>query len=129
NECRGNEQIVPLFFLPNVNELFVYRENGRIGISNKVKSPLRQIELSNTIDELSLEHDRLKIIRQVWYHIAKSRLYSIDEVRIANSDNILRSNILMDCGVPFCIVKRVIQPIYWSLLCDYYWFFRYFSES
>ena len=129
NECRGNEQIVPLFFLPNVNELFVYRENGRIGISNKVKSPLRQIELSNTIDELVLEHERLNIIRQVWCLIAKSHLYCIDDVKTAISDDTLRSNILADCGVPARIEKRVRQPIYWSLLCDYYWFYRYFYNS
>ena len=129
NECRGNEQIVPLFFLPNVNELFVYREKGRIGISNKVKSPLRQIELSNTIDELVLEHERLNIIRQVWCLIAKNHLYCIDDVKTAISDDTLRSNILADCGVPARIEKRVRQPIYWSLLFDYYWFYRYFSNS
>ncbi len=129
NEFRGNKQIVPLFFISNVNDLIVYKEDGRIGISNKVKSPMRQIELSNTIDELFLEHERLKIIRQVWCLIAKSHLYGIDEVKTAISDDTLRRIILADCGVPAHIEKRVRQPIYWSLLYDYYWFYRYFSNS
>lgn len=129
NERRGNKQIVPLFFLSNVKELIVYKEDGRIEISNKVKSILRQIELSNTIDELVLDHERLIIIRQVWCLIAKSHLYGIDEVKIAISDDTLRRNILADCGVPARIEKRVRQPIYWSLLYDYYWFYRYFSNS
>lgn len=126
NEFRGNKRIVPIFFLPNVNELFVYKDDGSIGISNKVKSPLRQIELSDTIDALALEHNRLQIIRQVWYFIAKSHLYGINEVKAAISDEVLRRDILAVCGVPFSIAKRVNQSIYWSLLCDYYWFYRYF---
>lgn len=127
NECRGNKQIVPLFFLPNVKELFVYKDDGSIGISKRVKSPLRQTELSNTIDALALEHDRLKIIRQVWWYIARSHLYGIDEVKSAIDDDSLRRNILADSGVPFNVGKRVNHTIYWSLLCDYYWFYRYFT--
>lgn len=129
NERRGNKQIVPLFFLPNVNELFVYREDGGIGVSNKVKSPLRQIELSNTIDELALEHERLQIIRQIWYYITKNHRYGIEEVKSAISDDTLRQNMLADCGVPVRIAKRVKQPIYWSLLYEYFWFYRYFSNG
>jgi len=128
NEYRGNRQIVPIFFLPNVDDLFVYKDNGSISISKKVRSPLRQIELSDTIDALNLEHERLQIIRQVWCHIAKSHLYSIGEVRSAIHDDALRKNILADCGVPARIEKRVKQPIYWSLLCDYFWFYKYFSQ-
>lgn len=128
NEHRGNRQIVPIFFLPNVGDLFVYKDNGSISISKTVRSPLRQIELSDTIDALNLEHERLQIIRQVWYHIAKSRLYGIDEVRSAIHYAVLRTNILADCGVPARIEKRVKQPIYWSLLCDYFWFYKYFSK-
>lgn len=128
NEHRGNKKIVPLFFISNINELIVYKEDGRIGISNKVKSSLRQIELSNTIDELKLDHDRLIIIRHVWRLIAESHLYGIDEIKTAISNDTLRRNILADCGVPIHIAKRVRRPIYWSLLYDYYWFYRYFSN-
>ena len=56
-------------------------------------------------------------------------MYGIDEVKAAISDDTLRSNILADCGVPVRIEKRVRQPIYWLLLCDYYWFYRYFTNS
>lgn len=129
NERRGNKQIVPIFFLPNVSELFVYKDDGSIGISKKVKSPLRQIELSDTIDALALEHERLQIIRQVWYHIANSHQYAIDDVRLAIHNATLRNSILADCGVPLRIEERVNNPIYWSLLCDYYWFYKYFHNS
>lgn len=128
NEHRGNTKIVPLFFIPNVNDLFVYKDNGSIGISKKVKSPQCQIELSNTIDALALEHEHLKNIRKVWCYIAKNHQYSVDEVQSAIHDDALRINILADCGVPVNIGKRVNHPIYWSLLCDYYWFYRYFSQ-
>lgn len=127
NEHRGKTKIVPIFFFPNVSDLFVYKDDGSIGISKRVKSPLFQAELSNTIDALALEHDRLQIIRQVWYYIAKSHLYDIDEVRSAIYDDSLRKNILADSGVPFNVEKRINHSIYWSLLCDYFWFYRYFS--
>ena len=105
----------------------MYKDDGSIGISKRVKSPLFQAELSNTIDALALEHDRLQIIRQVWYYIAKSHLYDIDEVKSAIYDDSLRKNILADSGVPFNVEKRINHSIYWSLLCDYFWFYRYFS--
>ena len=129
NEHRGNKQIVPIFFIPNISDLFVYKNDGSIGISKKVKSLQRQLELFETIEALALENERLQIIRQVWYCIAKSHMYGIDEVKAAISDNTLRINILADCGVPVRIEKRVRQPIYWLLLCDYYWFYRYFTNS
>lgn len=127
NEHRGNKQIVPIFFLPDVHELFVYKDDGTIGVSKKVKSPLRQKELSDTIDALALEHDRLHIIRQVWCLIAKSN-YSIEDVKSAMCDPVLRREILADCGISTLIGRRVEQPIYWSLLCDYYWFYGYFVK-
>ena len=129
NEHRGNKQIVPIFYIPNVSDLFVYKNDGSIGISKKVKSLQRQLELFETIEALALENERLQIIRQVWYCIAKSHMYGIDEVKAAISDDTLRINILADCGVPVRIEKRVRQPIYWLLLCDYYWFYRYFTNS
>ena len=129
NEHRGNEQIVPIFFLSDISELIVYKNDGSIGISIKnVRSPRRQKELSDTIDTLALEHERLQIIRQVWYYIANSHLYGIADVKSAINNSDLRSNILADCGVPAKNEKRINQPIYWSLLCDYYWFYRYFSQ-
>ena len=119
--------IVPLFFIPNINDLIIYNKNGTIGISKIVKSSQRQIELSNTIEDLALEHERLRIIRQAWYHIATSRIYNIEEVKAAISDEPLRQNIMMDSGIPLNIVNRIKHPIYWSLLCEYFWFYKHFT--
>ena len=127
NEHRGNKLIVPLFFIPNINDLIIYNKNGTIGISKIVKSSQRQIELSNTIEDLALEHERLRIIRQAWYHIATSRIYNIEEVKAAISDEPLRQNIMMDSGIPLDIVNRIKHPIYWSLLCEYFWFYKHFT--
>ena len=129
NEHRGDKQIIPFFFFPDASNLFVYKGDGSICISKKVKSSLRQIELSDTIDALALEHERLKIIRQVWFHIANSHIYGIKDVRDAISNITLRNNILADSGVPARIEKRIKQPVYWSLLCDYFWFYKYFSTQ
>lgn len=129
NEHRGDKQIVPLFFLPDVKDLIEYKHDGTISISENVKSPLRQIELSDTIDALALEHERLQIIRQVWYFIAFSDLYKIEQVKNAISDKDLRVQILADCGIPMHLAKRVDSALYWSLLCEYYWFFNYFRRE
>lgn len=67
-----------------------------------------------------MEHERLRIIRQAWYHIATSRIYNIEEVKAAISDEPLRQNIMMDSGIPLDIVNRIKHPIYWSLLCEYF---------
>ena len=61
-----------------------------------------------------MEHERLRIIRQAWYHIATSRIYNIEEVKAAISDEPLRQNIMMDSGIPLDIVNRIKHPIYWS---------------
>lgn len=126
NEHRSNKLIVPLFFISDINRLIVYNRDGSIGLSSSVKSPLRQIELSDTIDNLALEHERLRIIRQTWYYIAQSRIYDIEQVKAAVHDESLRRNIIADSGVPVRLVSRINHPIYWSLLCDYFWFYHYF---
>lgn len=128
NEHRGNERITPFFFIQNVQDLIVYNKDGSISISKMVKSPSYQVELSNTIDNLGLEHDRLRIIRKVWCLIAESRMYTIEKIKEATDDKDLRTDILADSGVPYDLEKRVNHPIYWSLLCDYYWFFNYFTN-
>ena len=129
NEYRGNKLIVPLFFFSNVEKLIEYKDDGRMSVSNNVRSPQRQIELSNTIEQLNLENEKLRIIRQVWCLIASSQLYHVADVRNAAQDNVMRTIILADCGVPVHLQKRVNQPIYWSLLCEYYWFYGYFADK
>lgn len=129
NEYRGNRLIVPLFFIPNINDIIIYHKDGAIGISQIIKSPLYQIELSNAIEGLALEHERLRIIRQTWYHIAASRMYDIEQVKVAINDKSLRQNIIMDSGIPLNIMNRINHPIYWSLLCEYFWFYRYFMQQ
>ena len=111
-----------------INDLIIYNKNGTIGISKIVKSSQRQIELSNTIEDLALEHERLRIIRQTWYHIATSSIYSVEQVKAAISDEPLRKNIMIDSGIPLNVVNRIKHPIYWSLLCEYFWFYEYFTQ-
>lgn len=106
----------------------MYKADGSIGISKKVISSSYQMELSNTIDALDLDCERLRIIRQVWFYIANTHLYNIQDVKNAIQNDELRRNILADCGVPIRIEKRVRKPLYWKLLSDYYWFYRYFSS-
>ena len=108
--------------------IYLYNKNGTIGISKIVKSSQRQIELSNTIEDLALEHERLRIIRQAWYHIAASSIYNVEQVKAATSDEPLRKNIMIDSGIPLNIVNRIKHPIYWSLLCEYFWFYKYFTQ-
>ena len=124
---RGNKHIIPFYFLPGASKLFDYKGDGIISISKKVNSPFLQIEFSDKIDALASEHERLQIIRQVWYYIASCR-YGIKEVRDAILDDTLRNNFLTDCGVPARNEKKIKQPISWFLLCDYYWFYKYFSK-
>lgn len=130
NEQRGNELIVPLFFIKNISELITYHRDGSIGISpHLVKSSSLQKMLSDTIDCLALEHSRLQIIRQAWYHIAVSCMYDVEQVRKACTDEALRQRIMMDSGIPLKLVNRISHPIYWSLLCEYFWFYKYFSKA
>lgn len=84
----------------------MYKDNGSIGISKEVKTPQRQIELSETIDALALEHERLRIIRQVWYHIANSHLYGIADVKSAIHHATLRNTIYWQIAVCLYVLKK-----------------------
>lgn len=128
NESRGNSRIVPLFFIPGIGDLIIYHRDGTIGISKVLTSPEQQKAFSESIDCLKLEHERLQIIRQVWFYIAASGLYNADHVKAAADDEVLRQEIMMDSGIPGRLAKRIKHPIYWSLLCDYFWFYSYFKN-
>lgn len=118
-----------MFFIPNINDIIIYHKNGTISISRIVKFSRYQIDLSNAIDNWALEHERLRIIRQTWYHIVASRMYDIEQVKAAINDKSLRQNIIMDSGIPLNIINRINHPIYRSLLCEYFWFYKYFLQK
>lgn len=129
NEARGSEQIVPLFFIPNIHQLVEYNDNGEIKLSMNAKQYLSHIDFYKTIEMLKLDCDRLSIIRRVWNIIAIARQYGIEQVKSAIYNPDLREEILAISGVPFDLAKRVNHHLYWKLLSEYYWFYLYYINK
>lgn len=130
NNHRGDKTILPVFYIRNIEKLISYDGEDGIILFN-TKSHSYQEQLSKTIDDLKLDHQRLQIIRRSWYRIARSGLYSIADVMEAKKEENLelRKNIILDSGIPISDYHRIVNPIYWSLLSEYYWFYKYFKKN
>ena len=117
NNKRGNDKIIPLFFLPRIHHILIYEEDGRLTYSD---------EYDTTIKSLNLDCDSLRAIRKVWARIRNNKI-SILEVENAEGDLELRKDIVVQLDLEQSEEKDIKHDRYWKLLIQFKWFYGYFG--
>lgn len=117
NNKRGNDKIIPLFFLPRIHTILVYEEDGRLSYTDEYEA---------TIKSLNLDCDALRLIRKVWARIRKNNI-KIKEVIAGEGDQEIRKNIVVLLDMERPEEKTILHILYWKLLIQFYWFYHYFN--
>lgn len=117
NNKRGNDKIIPLFFLPRIHTIIKYEEDGTL---------LYTDEYETTIKSLNLDCDSLRLIRKVWARIRKRNI-KVTEVKAGEHNEDIRKNILVILGIERVEEKKMLHILYWKLLIQFYWFYNYFN--
>lgn len=117
NNKRGNDKIIPLFFLPKIHTILKYEEDGSL---------LYTDEYETTIKSLNLNCDSLQLIRKVWARIRKKNI-KITEVEAAEHNQDIRKDILVVLDIERVEEKKMSHILYWKLLIQFYWFYHYFN--
>ena len=117
NNKRGNDKIIPLFFLPRIHYILKYEVDGRLTYSD---------EYDATIRSLSLNCDSLRIIRKVWARIRDNKI-TIPQVENAETDLNKRKDIIVQLDLEQSEEKDIKHDLYWKLLIQFKWFYGYFG--
>lgn len=119
NNFRGDKDIQPLVFRPNIHEEIKYYANGNVIWT---KDPEDE---KPTIVRLGLDCLELKTIRRIWYYLANHDM-AVDS---ANKNQVI-DDLLIKMGVPKDIQENNMQQMlmnfkqteYWNLLKKYTYF-------
>ncbi len=117
NNKRGNEKIIPLFFLPRIHYILIYEEDGRLTYEE---------EYDSTIKSLNLDCSSLRLIRKVWACLINNNI-KIADVKTAEKDKNLRKDIIVQLGLERSEESNIKNDLYWELLLQFYWFYGYFG--
>ncbi|NBK99891.1 MAG: hypothetical protein EOM50_18145 [Erysipelotrichia bacterium] len=118
NNFRGNNKIIPLFFIPRVVEIVRYEIDGTLTYFEKYDS---------TIKSLNLMHSTLIFMRKTWAKIVINKI-SLNQVNKALTDIEIRANIIDDIDINLSERKNLRIDLYWKLLIEYHWFYKYFQR-
>lgn len=118
NNFRGNDKIIPLFFMPAVAEIIYYEIDGTLTYIEKYHP---------TISSLNLMHPTLIFIRKVWAKIVINNI-SLSLVNKALTDNEARTDIIDDIDIDKSERNTLKADVYWKLLIEFYWFYGYFQR-
>lgn len=118
NNFRGNNKIIPLFFIPRAAEIIRYEIDGRLTYFENYGS---------TIKALNLMHPTLIFMRKIWAKIVINNI-SFSQVNMALTDKDIRINIIDDIDIGFSERKNLEINLYWKLLIEYNWFYGYFKK-
>lgn len=118
NNFRGNEKIIPLFFIPRVAEIISYEIDGTLTYIEKYHP---------TISSLNLMHPTLIFIRKVWAKIVINNI-SLSLVNKALIDDKVREEIIEDIDIDKSERNTLKAGVYWKLLIEFYWFYGYFQR-
>lgn len=119
NNFRGNEEIIPLFFIPRAAEIICYEIDGTLTYFEKYDS---------TIKLLNLNHCTLTLMRKVWARIVINNI-SLNSVNKALMDSEVRNDIIDDIDIEISERRKLKVDLYWKLLADFYWFYGYFQKK
>lgn len=119
NNFRENKKIIPFFFIPEITIEVGYRKDGTIDCPER---------LDDTVSILNLEHPSLVFIRKIWAKIVKAEV-SLKDVQTAKNDIQLRKDIISDIDIKKEERDKLGNDIYWNLLNEFRWFYRYYTEK
>ncbi|MDR0895178.1 MAG: hypothetical protein LBN06_07775 [Prevotellaceae bacterium] len=133
NNVRGNDKILPLFFIRRISKDIIYKPNGEIDYrkgkyEKKEKYEKRRTKYKETIEALKLEHGTLKLMRRAWAGIVVGNRFTIDDIRNAGKDKQLREDILLESPIPVEDSKTLKSDLYWNTFFSYNWFYSYFKK-
>lgn len=118
NNFRGNDRIIPLFFIPRIAEIICYEIDGTLTYIEKYHP---------TISSLNLMHHTLIFIRKVWAKIVINNI-SLSLVNKGLTDSDVRKNIIDDIDIDRSERNTLKVESYWKLLIEFYWFYNYFQK-
>lgn len=118
NNFRGNNKIIPLFFIPRVAEIVSYEIDGTLTYFEGYHL---------TISSLNLMHPTLILIRKAWAKIVINHI-GLSLVNKALTDSDIREDIIDDIDIDRPERKTLKVESYWKLLIEFYWFYNYFQK-
>lgn len=118
NNFRGNDKIIPLFFLPRIADLLQYEIDGTLTYVERYHP---------TITALNLMHPTLIFMRRIWAKIVINNI-SLNQVNRAMTDKNIRTDIIDDIDIDKTERKNLRIDSYWNLLIEFYWFYNYFQR-
>ena len=127
NNHRGNNRILPLMLMEDVDDWLVYDENGELVLHYS------EIDISkDTLKYLDINTDTLKEIRHLWYEFSRKRV-TPEMAKLAKDSPIDRDRYLKDAlGVqllPSEYVHYLTDSFYWNRFLQYSWFYDYYLNK
>ena len=119
NNFRGNQKIIPYFFMPEIEMEVGYRIDGTIDCPER---------FDDTVRCLNLEHRSLVFMRKIWAAIVRENI-TIKDVQEAQNNKQLRKDIIADINIKKDERKQLENDIYWNLLNEFYWFHGYYYKK
>ena len=127
NNYRGDKQILPMFFLRDIQSYIEYDQDGNVIPKPSLPNFLKG-ELQDSILKLNLNHHTLIMIRQAWHNIA-NELWNVKQINEAINNQELRWNIIQTILLPRVQSENLKHDGYWKLLCQYSYFYKYYKEA
>jgi hypothetical protein len=119
NSYRGNDFVVPVFYLSNASILVEYNAENGLAFSFFTKS-------DKAIDAVNLNHTTLLLMRKAWAKVTTLD-YSLNDLRLAERDENLRNDIVDDLELNLFREDPTLRiETYWTLFLQYDWFYQYF---
>lgn len=119
NNFRGNEKIIPIFFIPRAAEIILYEIDGNLTFFEKYES---------TIKILNLRHKTLIFMRKIWAKMVINNI-RFSQITKALTDKNIRTDIIDDIDINLSERKNLRIDLYWKLLIEYNWFYGYFKNN
>lgn len=117
NNFRSNKNIIPLFYQSKVDRILTYERDGEITCDEKY---------DHTINAINLVHPTLKLMRKAWARVSDS--HSVEDVRRAIENKILRSVIVDDAKLSANEGYFLERDNIWVVFYEYRWFYSYFKK-
>ena len=117
NIKRGEEEIIPVFYITNARNEFNYDVSGVIVCDSKYY---------DTIEVLGLEAPTLQRFRRCWLNLPSQ--YDASDVNDACIDEDLRHKIIDDMDYSRISTSdrgTIFNPTYWKAFAKYFWFYEY----
>ena len=118
NNIREQKEIIPMFYLKNINSVLIYEKDGELTYDDMYDS---------TIQAINLEYPTLKLMRRAWAKICRG--YTVEDVKNAVDDKDLRDIIIDDSLLSSVDGNLLKKDNFWNLLLEYRWFYSYFKKK